>query len=45
MKKLTDHPTFLILSLTLLPFSHLFINGTKLNHFPIIFLQQIEYER
>ena len=32
-KKLTNHITFLILSVTLLPFSHLFNNGTKLNHF------------
>ena len=41
MKKLTNHLTFLILSLTLLPFSHLFNSGTKLN----FFFHQIEYER
>ena len=51
MKKLIDHPTFLILSLslslflTLSLFSRLFIGETKLNHFLIIFLHQIEYER
>lgn len=44
MKKLLITLTFLILSLTFSPF-YLFISETKLNDLPIIFLQQIKYER